>query len=327
MARWLVLALILLALLGNAIAHASAQTPDDLTPTPEPTKLTEPSPTPTAVPIVAGPDEIVFTGELAVPVGTEVTANFYDISIKDISDIVCGTSATEPTEAPGISRFVLRVQVECAEDNALRGICWDRDGCIIYLVDPPYCFPPRCEWSQTVRPGAFIDLGRVPVASSDELVLTGTVPAPPGTSVTIQTLDIATVHVSTCDSAQTAPIADSGSSAFILRIQSNCSPEISFPKICWGEGECQIFFELDPRIDRFQFGTTVLTGLLSSEQFNAPPSPPSAGGQGEPILPGVGARSAREPHGWFGSTAAVVMLALLGLAAASAAVMARLRQP
>jgi hypothetical protein len=307
---WLAL---VITLLSFAVTRASAQMPDVI-PTPEPTKLAEPSPTPTATPIVAALDEIVFTGELQVPAGTHVVANFYTVLTADLSDITCATTTTEDTDQPAISRFVLRVPTACAEERALKGICWADQRCLVNLAESPYCSPFGCEWSTTIRPGAVVDLGFIPVGSEGEIVFVGEIPAPPGTTVTIQVLDVPTVTAVTCDTTESFGIDEALVSSFDLRIAAHCSPRISFPRICWGVDLCQVLYEYDPRFNIFVHGTTVLAGLLNDDRLDAQPNPPSTGGGG-PFLPEVGAGEGDGPAVAV-TTLAIALLASSGCIAA-----------
>jgi hypothetical protein len=297
-------------LVGLALLPALvlAQTPGPPTQTPEPSVPT------------AGPDEIVFTGEISAPPGTTVTAAFYAITTAKVDDIICAADSTTPVDDPRLSAFSLRVDVDCAEGRALRHFCWGEGYCYVYLADPPRCSPWECVWSETVHPGATVDFGLLPAAGPNEIIFTGEVPAPPGATVTVQFADIVTLDIATCDTATSTPTDDPTVSAFLLTATVECAVIGLPPKFCWGDDLCSLYKEEDPRITNLAGGTTIALGLLTLPQRSTVPLAPPHGDRGpDVVLPLTGGRQ-RLHDGtrsawllWSGVTLLAVGLAVGGV--------------
>ena len=101
---------------------------------------------------VAGPDEIIFVGEVPAPPGTEIRAEYLFNE-----PVVCGT-----TRADKNSQFVIRIDAECARGGTGPLICWGEG------LEACQGFP------SAPRPGAdrpeggdTIDLGRVAVPEDE----------------------------------------------------------------------------------------------------------------------------------------------------------------
>ncbi len=84
---------------------------------------------------VAGPDEIIFVGEVPAPPGTEVTIEYLAIDAPEIN--LCATAITTPTAADAeSSSFVLVVEASCAQSPVEPRICWGADLCYFAFVPP-----------------------------------------------------------------------------------------------------------------------------------------------------------------------------------------------
>lgn len=83
----------------------------------------------------AGPNEILFTGQVPAQPGTTVTAEFLDPVTLGI--ITCATATTAPTDDPTASRFVLAATVQCAVIGFPPRFCWGNDLCALYIEDDP----------------------------------------------------------------------------------------------------------------------------------------------------------------------------------------------
>jgi hypothetical protein len=278
------------ALVCFAVGHASAQTPDEVAPTPEPATLTEPSPTPTATPVAAAADEIVFIGELDVPVGTTVTARFVGVTSE-----VCATSITESAGVDA-SMFLLRVPASCAEDRFGPVICWSANGCYFNLAGRPHCtvfgaLLGDCGWSDTIAPGKVVDFGIIPIAGPDEAIVLGTVPVPAGATVTLGVLDLGALGRVICGTAVSEDIGDRHSSSFVIRADASCFVGRDLPHVCWRDPPCHGIPYDHPFEHTLQPGRTIaMAPILDEHDPNATPTPvpgrPSGGGIR--FLPDVG---------------------------------------
>ncbi len=308
----------LLAILAIAIVavRASAQTPDVPTPTQAldtPTAMI--TATATATPLSARPDEIVFTGELLLPVGTAVRALFGGLYSSRLN--TCATAATGASNDES-SLFVLRVPVSCAEGVIGPSICWSETGCYAHLADHRECTPwDGCPWSDSVRPGAVVSLGFIPIAQADEVIFVGEVPAPAGTTITVRMLHIGTGIID-CDTATTTSVDDDGVSSFLLRAPLDCIQQGLPPLFCWGEEVCGWHVEQTIVASSVAGGVTIGTGLL---RIREPVPPRLTHGDGGPgvLLPPAG--GGQEPVGgswpsWLlGAASALLVLGLAALVA------------
>jgi hypothetical protein len=302
--------------------HVSAQTPDT-TATPEPTELAAPSltpaPTPTPV-IVAAPDEIVFTGELAVPAGTTVRALFGGLYI--IRDHECARTTTERTTGQDGSAFILRVPASCAGE-AGPTICWSETGCYAHVADHRECdFRGNCPWSDTIAPGKVVELGAIPIAAADEVVFVGEIPVPAGSTITVKMLSADARAIVDCATATTTTSHDDGTSAFVLRTQADCIRQGFPPLFCWGDGICGGFEEQTIVSYSVVPGTTVGVGLLQDRNGpNAPATP-------LPHIPNVGGYQAGPSQAmpsWL--TGVLAALFAMALALGASGLVLRLRVP
>lgn len=315
--RYVALVIALFALASLA-THVSAQTPDEATPTPEPTELAAPTPTATATPITAAPDEIVFTGELAVPAGTTVSALF--------EGRTSATCATGNTEAAGeeLSSFVLRVPASCAEDRFGPTICWSDTGCYLYLAGRPRCTVlfGDCGWSDIVAPGKVVDFGAIPIAGSDEIIILGEVPVPLGATVRVLLGDFRSnsIRIVFCGSTTTTSASAPSSSMFTLHVEDSCSRGLDFPSICWSDPPCHHIPYDHPFVRLLLPGRTiVLAPFLDEYDPNATATP-------LPGVPNVGryqGRPGNESPAWLSAVLAGLLAVALGLGAGGLALRRR----
>ncbi len=209
-----------LALLPGVIG---AQTPEPEAPTP-------------------GPNEVVYTGVVPAPAGTEVTAQFVIPPSWDF--VVCATMTTTAIEGEdsGRSAFALVVDAECVLGSPVEPkFCWGDDHCYLPLRLRPVGWPLRED--ELVRQ---VSLGVIPSwpGGPNDVVYLGEVPAPPGTEVAAHFLHSSTARDVVCGTATTTavPDGDPDRSEFILLLDYDCMYATSFgPGICWGpwgEGPC-----------------------------------------------------------------------------------------
>ena len=262
---------------------------------------------------VAGPDEIIFIGEVPAVPGTQVWAIYLAEGF-----VSCGT-----TEADDTSHFVLVVDASC---TSFLGpvICWGglpdwEDG------QEEFCDGRRSS-PLNVRPeaGDTVDVGMLlprseqppreldigapphgdgilpmddypneidePAAAPDEIIFVGEAPAPPGTEVTaLYTPLVANSEVVVCGRTRL-----DDSSRFTLVVDATCAEGAVGPLICWGElregplrsGSCQGmsdgFLTIVDRSGR-SFDVGLLAHREPPELFGGPPH-----GDRGPILPKVG---------------------------------------
>ena len=169
-------------------------------------------------------------------------------------------------------------------------------------------------------PGALVAQAQepeVPTAGPDQIVFTGEVPAPPGTTVTVHYLDFTTVEAVLCATASTTASTqgETARSRFVLIVDAACARGRQDPKICWGEGLCQFpTFSLPPMSTGPVGGEVFDTGLLAPREPDLTPRPPAdlpATGEGQ-----APARSSAAWVLWAGAALLVAGLAVGGLGAA-----------
>ena len=119
--------------------------------------------------------------------------------------------------------------------------------------------PP--ESTQTPSPAAETPL---PTAGPNEIIFVGEVPAPPGTTVTIEFLDVINIRPVLCGTSLTTPVDDPALSGFSLAVDASCARGLQDPRFCWGDGLCHFFFEFP--VGKQLGGTTFNLGLLSAPQ-------------------------------------------------------------
>jgi len=223
---------------------------------------------------VAGPDEIIFVGEVPAPPGTEVRAEY----LQD-EPVVCGTARADEN-----SRFVIRIDAECARGGTGPLICWapGLEACQGFPSSP---FPSddRPDGGDTIylgllrpaseRPPPDVDVGApapgdgivnqdLPVAAADEIIFVGEVPAPPGTEITATYVPlIPSSEVVVCGSTT----LDENSN-FVLIIDASCADGAVGPLICWGDfgqGACASFPDDPYLVVVPRDGQTIDAGLLT----------------------------------------------------------------
>jgi hypothetical protein len=146
----------------------------------------------------------------------------------------------------------------------------------------------------------------VPTAGPGEVVFVGEVPAPPGTTVTVQfaRIDQVThaISTSTCATNTTTPADQPGISWFVLRVPMQCAVIDLPPKFCWGPDLCFLYFQenfgVSPMTNPLVAGATITLGLLS-RQLPMTPSRPNVGGPRGPLLPGAGRGRTPSSSGWL----------------------------
>jgi len=118
----------------------------------------------------------------------------------------------------------------------------------------------------------------VPAPAPDQVVIIGEVPAPPGTTVTVQFADVETLDIFTCGTTTTTPADEDGRSRFVLVIEASCV-HFGFPaSFCWGEGLCD-GYDPFPQEEHYLPGTIVDVGFLEFRPPEAPrPGAPGGGG-------------------------------------------------
>lgn len=123
----------------------------------------------------------------------------------------------------------------------------------------------------------------VPTPGPDQIVFVGRVPAPAGTTVTLQVFHFATAEFTECDTATTftGPDDSPDTSSFVLVLEAACSEGAAGALVCWtpGFGHCDgVAFDPSQHLpgsvqpglaDITELGQTVDTGLLTE-----PPTEP-----------------------------------------------------
>ena len=124
---------------------------------------------------VAGPDEIIFVGEVPAPPGTEIRAEYLFNE-----PVVCGTTTADKN-----SQFVIRIDAECALGGTGPLICWGEG------LEACQGFP------SAPRPGAdrpeggdTIDLGPL-VANADREVVGDSTPPQGGSGIILPSVGTA----------------------------------------------------------------------------------------------------------------------------------------
>jgi hypothetical protein len=137
------------------------------------------------------------------------------------------------------------------------------------------------------------DQQTVPTPGPSEIVFTGMIPAPPGTSIALQGLDdtVSPGEIVDCDTATTTAVeGDDAVSAFVLVLGESCQGFAL--RICWGEGLCGTASG--------EYGTIVDLGLIDPSRFGVD-SPPDVDGH-QPTaeaLPDTGAASSGGGSSWL----------------------------
>lgn len=231
-------------------------------------------------PPVAGPDEIIIVGEIDAQAGTDVWAFYF------VSDFFsCGHTTTDER-----SRFLLVVDGECATPLG-PAVCW---GEVPDWKQGPEEFcditrsPPN---GQSPGPGETLDMGLLvrtlvpgtpadlpiepvdellvevdePVAAPDEIIFVGEAPAPPGTEITAQYLQLrrGSGQVAVCGTTNSDE-----DSRFLLVVDASCAHEAFGPVLCWGplgSGSCQGLSN-QPFVVVPRDGRTFDVGLLANRE-------------------------------------------------------------
>ena len=106
----------------------------------------------------------------------------------------------------------------------------------------------------------------LPNPGPNQRVYTGEVPAPAGTTVTLEYLDAIALEPIVCATAATTPSGppQSGRSRFVLIVERECAARGQSPRVCWGEDACALLPLDDPRQPAIGFdgGQTVDLGRL-----------------------------------------------------------------
>ena len=106
----------------------------------------------------------------------------------------------------------------------------------------------------------------LPNPGPNQKVFHGEVPAPPGTTVTLEYLDPIALEPIVCATATTTPSGppQSEQSRFVLIVERECAARGQSPRVCWGEDACALVPLDDPRQPAigFEGGQTVDLGLL-----------------------------------------------------------------
>lgn len=222
----------------------------------------------------AGPNEVVYTGVVPAPPGTEVTAQFVIPPSWDF--VVCATGTTTAIEGEdsGRSAFALVVDAECVLGSPVEAkFCWGEDRCYLPLRLRPVGWPLRED--ELVRQ---VSLGVMPSwpGGPNDVVYIGEVPAPPGTEIAGWFL---VSEATVCGTATTTPVPGGGSdrSGFVLVLDYDCMYGSSFgPGICWGEwgeGPCYPYM-MPGNAPRPGPGEMADLGLLPLPQSEEPQPPP-----------------------------------------------------
>jgi hypothetical protein len=167
--------------------------------------------------------------------------------------------------------------------------------------EPTQTQPPATQTPVEQTPPA-VTATAVPTARTDEVVFVGEVPAPPGTTVTVQFLDPVTLAISTCATATSTPADQPSISWFVLRVPVQCAVIGFPPKFCWGQDLCSLYiqenFGVSPMANPYVPGTTIALGLLS-RPLPMTPSPPNTGGGPGLSLPRTGAGQKSTISSWM----------------------------
>ena len=142
--------------------------------------------------------------------------------------------------------------------------------------------------------------GAIPTPGPDHKVFVGRVPAPPGTSVRLEVLDVANARPVLCAQGVTfASTEDSAStSTFALVLERAClQAGYENVRVCWGDNLCDLVLPLSAAT--FRGGETIQTNLLDGP-IEIPAVLPSAdSGQGAPSLPPTGGGIAGDSYAWL----------------------------
>ena len=106
----------------------------------------------------------------------------------------------------------------------------------------------------------------LPNPGPNQRVFHGEVPAPAGTTVTLEFLDVIPIEPIVCATATTTPSGppQSEQSRFVLIVERECAVRGQHPRVCWSEDACALLPPGDPRVptSAFEGGLTVDLGLL-----------------------------------------------------------------
>jgi len=151
--------------------------------------------------------------------------------------------------------------------------------------------------------------------SDGAMVISGQVPAPAGTPITVEVLDPTTIQGTQCANT-TSTGGNASSSAFTVIVSADCVKGVSGNlRICWGQNRCSAV--------EFQAGT-VDVGLLSTEVEQGVPeggSGVTATPPGNVGLPNTGTGDSDELS--LGGFALTLLLVIAGLCGVSWLVYAR----
>lgn len=158
----------------------------------------------------------------------------------------------------------------------------------------------------------------LPTPGPDEMVFVGRVPAPAGTAVTLELLDVATARGVVCATATTSPDAEASSSrsTFVLVLQRTCVAGRQDPKVCWADNLCA--FVTPVTASSFEGGRTVDIGLLRPQVADTTVVPPHGDGPGAGQgLPAAGRTGGEDEFDWllWAGLAALAAGIALGVAA------------
>lgn len=136
-----------------------------------------------------------------------------------------------------------------------------------------------------------------PRPNADQKVFTGRVPAPAGTAVRMEVLDVANARPVVCAEGVTSSSAKdtASSSTFALVLDRSCfQPGYEDVRVCWGDNKCDFIAPLTR--SEFRGGETIETGLLDPA-VDVPPLPASDGPN--VALPATGTGFASGRHLWL----------------------------
>lgn len=166
-----------------------------------------------------------------------------------------------------------------------------------------------------------------PTPGPDQMVFLGTVPAPPGTTVRLEVLDVPNIQGVTCAAGTTfgAPNGSDSISGFALILEGRCIEGLSQNfRVCWGDDLCDVV--VPSFFPPFQPGRTVEFGLLDPSIEISSVLPPVGGPGLGTGLPSAGSDSGQQgPYGWLLWAGVVALGAGLAVGAGSIGVALRRR--